>query len=77
MAKLTKDDILGKRTYSCEIGRNAGNSVGEMCNAVLSDERPMAWRLKRLDECARVANSEMRELQQIMRECRNHIDPAA
>ena len=74
---MTRDEIIGKRSYACDVGRSAGNSVGEMCNAILNDDRPMADRLKRLDECARVANGEMRELQAIMRECRQHLDPAA
>jgi hypothetical protein len=72
---LTKDELLSRRQYACDIGRNAGNSVGEMVNAVLNPESTPAEKLKRLDECTRVAKSEMSELQAIMRECRECLDP--
>ena len=45
---LTKDELLSRRQYACDVGRNAGNSVGEMVNAVLSTERTTAEKLKRL-----------------------------
>ena len=44
-----------------------------MVNAVLS-ENTVADKLKRLDECARVANGEMNELRAIMRECRESVE---
>jgi hypothetical protein len=72
---LTKDELLSRRQYACDVGRNAGNSVGEMVNAVLSTERTTAEKLKRLEECARVANGEMSELRAIIRECRECVDP--
>ena len=71
---LTKDELLSRRQYACDVGRSAGNSVGEMVNAVLSSEKTVADKLKRLDECARVANGEMNELRAIMRECRESVE---
>jgi hypothetical protein len=70
---MTKDEILGKRSYSRELGLSAGNAVGEICNAALADDRPIEWRLRRLDECIRVFNGEVREMQEIIRECKNHF----
>lgn len=74
---MTREEIRSERDYAGDVGRSAGNSVGEMCNVLLHDDDSIEARRKRMNECKRVANHEITALQRIMRMCEHALSETA
>jgi len=64
-------DLYLMRSRSEDLGQNAGNCVAEMCNALIGSDYTPEERAARMDECERVARSEIWELERMIRELRS------
>lgn len=71
MLNMETSDLYLMRSRSEDLGQNAGNCVSEMCNALIGSDYTPEERAARMDECERVARSEIRELERMIRELRS------
>lgn len=65
---MTQDEIRSKRQYACDVGHNAGNCIGNMCNYLMDDQRTNEQKRERMQQSLNVAEREISELQSIARE---------
>ncbi len=64
---MDKEEIRSKRQYVCDVGHNAGQCIGNMCNILLDDNRTNDEKRERMKQSLHVARREISELEGIAR----------
>ena len=62
---MNKDEIRSKRQYACDVGHNAGQCIGNMCNIALDDSKTAEEKRDRMKQSLNVARREISELEGI------------
>lgn len=65
---MNQEEIRSKRQYACDVGHNAGQCVGNMCNYALNETLTKEEKLQRMQQSLSVAKREMAELEGIARD---------
>lgn len=65
---MDKEEIRSKRQYVCDVGHNAGQCIGNMCNIAMDDSRTPDEKRERMKQSLHVARREIAELEGIARQ---------
>lgn len=65
---MDKEEIRSKRQYACDVGHNAGQCIGNMCNIALDDSKTAEEKRERMKHSLHVARREIAELEGIARQ---------
>ena len=70
---MTRDEITSKRQYACDVGHNAGQCIGNMCNYLMDESRTREEKKARMEQSLNVAKREIAELETIAEELINQV----